>query len=99
MLFFLRHKTAYGVRISDWSSDVCSSDLIGIEQRLDISGVGRLRGRDVIRSLEGLDENLRARVVQLLVELRRSQHALDIVAGAPGHQLRIERNHETGRAS
>src|SRR3546814_13027309 len=26
------HKTAYDVRISDWSSDVCSSDLIGVQQ-------------------------------------------------------------------
>src|SRR3546814_9851487 len=27
MFFFSRQKTAYEVRISDWSSDVCSSDL------------------------------------------------------------------------
>src|SRR3546814_4275042 len=27
MCFFFKHKTAYDVRISDWSSDVCSSDL------------------------------------------------------------------------
>src|SRR3546814_13425369 len=26
-LFFFKQKTAYEVRISDWSSDVCSSDL------------------------------------------------------------------------
>src|SRR3546814_4498013 len=26
--FFFKHKTAYDLRISDWSSDVCSSDLI-----------------------------------------------------------------------
>src|SRR3546814_10905887 len=26
-LFFLKQKTAYEMRISDWSSDVCSSDL------------------------------------------------------------------------
>src|SRR3546814_1175213 len=25
--FFFKQKTAYGVRISDWSSDVCSSDI------------------------------------------------------------------------
>src|SRR3546814_4736477 len=28
LFFFFKHKTAYGLRISDWSSDVCSSDLI-----------------------------------------------------------------------
>src|SRR3546814_6754558 len=27
MFFFFRQKTAYEMRISDWSSDVCSSDL------------------------------------------------------------------------
>src|SRR3546814_10391204 len=28
--FFFKQKTAYEVRISDWSSDVCSSDLKGV---------------------------------------------------------------------
>src|SRR3546814_2060098 len=28
VLFFFKQKTAYEMRISDWSSDVCSSDLI-----------------------------------------------------------------------
>src|SRR3546814_7165760 len=27
MVFFFKQKTAYELRISDWSSDVCSSDL------------------------------------------------------------------------
>src|SRR3546814_11821958 len=30
VFFFFKQKTAYGMRISDWSSDVCSSDLAGI---------------------------------------------------------------------
>src|SRR3546814_516493 len=33
MLFFVKTKTAYDVRISDWSSDVCSSDLELLWQR------------------------------------------------------------------
>src|SRR3546814_4874455 len=28
IVFFFKQKTAYEMRISDWSSDVCSSDLI-----------------------------------------------------------------------
>src|SRR3546814_8881979 len=28
-VFFFKQKTAYEMRISDWSSDVCSSDLSG----------------------------------------------------------------------
>src|SRR3546814_1374216 len=27
-MFFFKQKTAYEMRISDWSSDVCSSDLV-----------------------------------------------------------------------
>src|SRR3546814_11590859 len=29
-IFFFRQKTAYEMRISDWSSDVCSSDLMHV---------------------------------------------------------------------
>src|SRR3546814_5777749 len=28
LVFFFKQKTAYELRISDWSSDVCSSDLL-----------------------------------------------------------------------
>src|SRR3546814_5572978 len=30
VFFFFKQKTAYEVRIRDWSSDVCSSDLMGM---------------------------------------------------------------------
>src|SRR3546814_13848064 len=32
-IFFFKQKTAYEMRISDWSSDVCSSDLCGRQRR------------------------------------------------------------------
>src|SRR3546814_11963750 len=32
-IFFFKQKTAYEMRISDWSSDVCSSDLKGSQAR------------------------------------------------------------------
>src|SRR3546814_4527708 len=31
--FFFKQKTAYEMRISDWSSDVCSSDLVDVAPR------------------------------------------------------------------
>src|SRR3546814_7786835 len=31
VFFFFKQKTAYEMRISDWSSDVCSSDLLGAD--------------------------------------------------------------------
>src|SRR3546814_11973621 len=44
-VFFFKQKTAYEMRISDWSSDVCSSDLYLAEQPgLDVlacDGLGR----------------------------------------------------------
>src|SRR3546814_5660948 len=33
VVFFFKQKTAYEMRISDWSSDVCSSDLIAPRHR------------------------------------------------------------------
>src|SRR3546814_9390774 len=32
-VFFFKQKTAYEMRISDWSSDVCSSDLQHLERK------------------------------------------------------------------
>src|SRR3546814_3721775 len=32
VFFFFKQKTAYEMRISDWSSDVCSSDLLRISK-------------------------------------------------------------------
>src|SRR3546814_4818516 len=37
MFFFFKQKTAYEMRISDWSSDVCSSDLSRLDQAQPIS--------------------------------------------------------------
>src|SRR3546814_3312142 len=31
-IFFFKQKTAYEMRISDWSSDVCSSDLAAVHE-------------------------------------------------------------------
>src|SRR3546814_7996064 len=50
--FFFKQKTAYEMRISDWSSDVCSSDLIrdtfardGLDQpTLSVMSFGYARG-------------------------------------------------------
>src|SRR3546814_8236774 len=57
--FFFKQKTAYDMRISDWSSDVCSSDLrlgASVERRLELC-------LDIVRQgLLGADriENVRA---------------------------------------
>src|SRR3546814_2375962 len=45
--FFFKQKTAYEMRISDWSSDVCSSDLgrAGTRQFRQCAGRGRIAAR------------------------------------------------------
>src|SRR3546814_9870996 len=54
-LFFFKQKTAYEMRISDWSSDVCSSDLDappGVHEVL--GGHRRAIGPDTVAQLEGI---------------------------------------------
>src|SRR3546814_19820040 len=41
-VFFFKQKTAYEMRISDWSSDVCSSDL----RDADAAAIGALKPRE-----------------------------------------------------
>src|SRR3546814_17825525 len=45
--FFFKQKTAYEMRISDWSSDVCSSDLtiFATEPAARRRGIGRRGGK------------------------------------------------------
>src|SRR3546814_10023208 len=40
MFFFFKQKTAYEMRISDWSSDVCSSDLFVVSLLLQEAETG-----------------------------------------------------------
>src|SRR3546814_10554297 len=48
LMVFFKQKTAYEMRISDWSSDVCSSDLLGAakpaQDRLRVGGFCLHRG-------------------------------------------------------
>src|SRR3546814_7539379 len=53
VIFFFKQKTAYEMRISDWSSDVCSSDLAeagfgGVEVARDRAGFAA-----IVRNAEG----------------------------------------------
>src|SRR3546814_18151089 len=52
MFFFFKQKTAYEMRISDWSSDVCSSDLA------NEADLGRAVGCDIFGNVT-LGEALR----------------------------------------
>src|SRR3546814_3870060 len=65
-VFFFKQKTAYEMRISDWSSDVCSSDLPSVA-----------RERQQVRADE---QHPRLRLRQHRGELRGSQARVEGVA-------------------
>src|SRR3546814_12963573 len=73
MFFFFKQKTAYEMRISDWSSDVCSSDLYEVLSHiqfhygrcwpLDLALwdlTGKITGEPVWRLLGGRSDRVRA---------------------------------------
>src|SRR3546814_16511833 len=69
MFFFFKQKTAYEMRISDWSSDVCSSDLSAfvetvrpVAQRLTIHAADRSR---LLTTLPGVDRRQRQKTPDL----------------------------------
>src|SRR3546814_4910605 len=66
VFFFFKQKTAYEMRISDWSSDVCSSDLLEETRRVENSG--------------GIQASLAGRYALALFELARDGKQLDSVA-------------------
>src|SRR3546814_12659457 len=91
--FFFKQKTAYEMRISDWSSDVCSSDL----NLLD-----RYRQLDVVESTDdflGCDAQFHSRQ-------RRADAAMDpgaerqVIAGIAASEIQRTRTaEEIGSAS
>src|SRR3546814_1078160 len=81
LFFFFKQKTAYEMRISDWSSDVCSSDL---PHRAPFTRlVPRLRLSDsaAIQRLS-VDRRSQRRVDQPAIDHDRG--ADDVIAGAAG---------------
>src|SRR3546814_1071781 len=68
--FFFKQKTAYDVRISDWSSDVCSSDLspCALGDRWS-----RQRKRPVPVNIMALDTTIISQLAQRLEKARRDR--------------------------
>src|SRR3546814_3690241 len=57
MFFFYKQKTAYEMRISDWSSDVCSSDLVDLHAQAVAAREGVVWRDEVHRRGAGADRN------------------------------------------
>src|SRR3546814_2426337 len=93
--FFFKQKTAYEMRISDWSSDVCSSDLrarcgqpapcaLLPPVEIGLEQIGGARRRQ--HKHEGDDE-------QSGIEMPAPDRAIERNAMAVGHPLQIGRAH------
>src|SRR3546814_1676155 len=110
LYFFFKQKTAYEMRISDWSSDVCSSDLPGAhgarEGRVDIarhqSAHGKGKGdrkADIAeiqrRRMESEAGVLQQRIETLSVRRRRLQ-ALERVGGKEQEGIEAKAERKSG---
>src|SRR3546814_10683546 len=70
-VFFFKQKTAYEMRISDWSSDVCSSDLLNY--------AAALRAADVLVRAEAAGTEIHVTVGGLRQPTPFSMHTEDAV--------------------
>src|SRR3546814_7950816 len=68
--FFFKQKTAYEMRISDWSSDVCSSDLPDHQHVPDITDMGRQAKRGRSRRA-GMEQRW---PIEMVISRRPSPH-------------------------
>src|SRR3546814_14204544 len=110
--FFFKQKTEYEMRISDWSSDVCSSDL-GCIARGDI-----LAGRKARRSIDGdavvIPQHIEAAKLQMPGKADRlvidafhqaavaGDHpgvVIDEIAAEGGIQIPFRNRHANGRGT
>src|SRR3546814_2312532 len=85
-LFLFKHKTEYEVRISDWSSDVCSSDLG------DVQGVLHRRVFDqfVVHLADHADAKILHRLIEALL--------VDEPGARRGHRERPQRDQRRQQA-
>src|SRR3546814_10779246 len=91
ILCFFKQKTAYEMRISDWSSDVCSSDLDAIRHAdyvVDMGPGAGLHGGEIVA--EGTLEQVLA---------NKNSLTAAYLTGAKKIEVPTHRRKEIGRAS
>src|SRR3546814_12582182 len=103
IFFFFKQKTAYEMRISDWSSDVCSSDLLGDPGHADAADADEMDGPDIAANafhrssiLEGagFDVPADARIAKLFHQIGKPVCRIGPAdrsrpSGAVGERLRL----------
>src|SRR3546814_7235457 len=74
VVFFFKQKTAYGMRISDWSSDVCSSDLHAPMREIGEGDEGARRdAQQLVQHAVGRARGLQRLAQNRIVEAARSE--------------------------
>src|SRR3546814_6331858 len=95
--FFFKQKTAYEMRISDWSSDVCSSDLEYIvtnvtfdvnAQRRDPSGARNVVLPYFAVVIQGSDNVVSKSVSRVSLDFAEGQYRASSTGAATGQVLR-----------
>src|SRR3546814_8658922 len=84
VFFLFKQKTAYEMRISDWSSDVCSADLQTTDKLLLVSTNGRFYtlGADKLPGGRGFGEPVR-----LMVDVENDSEILALLPARTGGKL------------
>src|SRR3546814_3318124 len=91
--FFFKQKTAYEMRISDWSSDVCSSDLIYTKWR----GMGPMTNLLFFPSMVKPAEDCPNRIREW--RDRRDRMSMAVLAASTGISQQHLSRIETGKTS
>src|SRR3546814_4865422 len=92
LFFCVKQKTAYEVRIRDWSSDVCSSDLFGDRRRIEPRDARRRRHRRLGDRPAGIERFVES--VELARLGRRQAPARGHAAFFAQHRQFAERSEE-----
>src|SRR3546814_18442386 len=80
-VFFFKQKTAYEMRISDWSSDVCSSDLMKRRNVLDGVNVERVVFNEITKKAVVEAFQHPRSLNQELIDAYMARRALDYLVG------------------
>src|SRR3546814_3826398 len=95
VMFFCEQKTSYEMRISDWSSDVCSSDLPILNVEVEnFAGPGPYSGFNGPETTASVNQRLdiggrrKARMTLADAPLAAQEYRFAIARAEPGQQVR-----------
>src|SRR3546814_2834283 len=88
-VFFFKQKTAYEMRISDWSSDVCSSDLVAMGLATRVCADPRAEALALAREIASKNPDA----------IRGGKRLLNLAAEADQHAILLAESKEQGALS